>query len=361
MFAAKAGEVPALRDPMTVVERRAGQVRRRHRTVVASAIAVLVTLTLLAGFRIGEQFRSTPPVSPSPLGDQVEMIVNDELVRSDGTRIRLEGRRHIQGAARTPAGLLYLDADGLLRVLRPDGAVQSYGQQFGRLFSFTVSRDGRRIAASGGPDPLFRATLSAEHGIQNVQVMSGPAAVPWGWYGDDVVLRAVTVSTRQRYGLWRADADKATGWGEAQGVFLLGETLDTWQWYWGRKRGNDLKWCLVQLDPTRRFKVVNEFCDLGFSETSMMSVSPDSHFLVAAEPGEKASLWNLDSSSVYPERSILLDGCRSTKGLPDWAGRNVLRFGELVCRIEPSGEVTVGSMPPLPPKARVISVTRYGL
>jgi len=358
LFAERTSEVPALRDPMDLVVRQAQRVRRRQRAVVAAAVAVVVTATLLAGFSVTGHFRSTPPVSPVPPAGSVELIVNDELVWQDGTRIPLEGRRHLQAAARTPAGLLYLDAAGALRVLRPDGTIHNYRQQLGRLFSFVISRDGRGFAATGAPGHVVRATLSAQHGIQNIEVMKGPAAVPQGWHWGHLVLRAVTVSTRQRYGLWRRDAAEPDEWRDAKGVFLLG--ADHYQpWYWGRRRGSDKKWCVVQLDPEKRFQVRNEFCELGLPNTSMMSVSPDGRFLAVMHSDEQAALLTLEHG--FPQYRPVLDRCQQSKGLPHWGSPDTLRFGTLVCRIGPFGEVTAQHLEPLPAGARVIDVTRYGV
>lgn len=360
LFAERTSEVPALRDPMDSVVREARRARRRQRGVVAAAVAVVVTATLLAGFSVTGHFRSTPPVSPVPPAGSVELIVNDELVWQDGTRIPLEGERHLREAVRTPAGLLYLDAGGVPRLFRPDGTIQNLQWQLGRLSSLTVSRDGRKFAAArmSGEPGVVRATLSAQHGIQDIEVMRGPAAIPQGWHGGDVVLRAVTESTRQRYGLWRGDAAEPEGWGDAKGVFLLGGSSDQ-RWYWGRRRGDDKKWCLVQLDPLRRFTVVRELCDLGLSKTTMTSVSPDGHFLVMSEPDKPGSLRMMDLTSSLTVQSLLSD-CRSSSGFPHWAGRDVLVFGDVVCRVTPSVGVVVESLPSLPAKARVIPVIRYG-
>ncbi len=363
LFADKTSEVPALRDPMDSVVRQAQRVRRRQRAVVAAAVVVVVTATLLAGFSVTGHFRSTPPISPVPPAGSVELIVNDELVRQDGTRIPLQGRRHLQGAARTPAGLLYLDADGLLRLLRPDGTVVSYHEQLGRLLSFMVSPDGRSLAAtrvSGNDIGVLRATLSAQHGIQTIKVMRGPAAVPQGWYGDHIVLRAVTESTRQRYGLWPHYAAGAQEWTEVKGIFLLRQSHDQ-RWYWGRRRGDDKKWCLVQLDPQRWFKVVAESCDLGLSKTSMMSISPDGLFLAISDPSEPRPLRIVDLASPFREHSTVWDRCPLVRGSPQWVSRNALNLYGAVCRLRPDGRVVVEALPTVPAGARVISVPSYGV
>ncbi|HEX6074352.1 MAG TPA: hypothetical protein VFZ32_03695 [Micromonosporaceae bacterium] len=366
MFAAKTREVPAMSDPMHIVLPRARRIRRRYRTGLASAIAVVVILTLLAGFRIGGHFRSTPPVSPNPPHDSVEMIVNDELVRPDGTRIPLRGRQ-VTWAARVPAGLLFVDSDQRLLEMREDRLI--HGILPGEQQSPVPSRNGWRVVTTDRRGTLFHGTLSATAGTaRHGAVGRHRAAQIVGWYGQHVVLRDVT-DTGMRYALVDlSHPDAELGWAADGQMVLLGESRR--RFYWGLKPSADAGQCLVRVAPERRFEVVEEACDLGLpadvaipgtiewpSELSghQVALSPDGRYL-AVEDGRLRVL-DLDTAFSEPR---WIAGCPASETFT-WVARDTLVSGNTACRVEPSGRVTSESLPPQPAGARVLYVTSYGL
>lgn len=366
LFAERASEVLALRDPMDSVVREARRVRRRQRGVVAAAVAVVVTATLLAGFSVTGHFRSSPPVSPVPPAGSVELIVNDELVKADGTRVPLTGRQVIW-AARVPVGLLFVDSDQRLLEMLEDGRI--YGVLPGEQQPPALSQDGWRVVTTDRHGTLVHGTLSetvgtAGHGAAGRR----PEAHILGWYGEHVVLRDFT-DTGVRYALLDpSEPDAKLRWGPDGQMTLLGESWS--RFYWALRPGAGPGQCLVRVAPERRFEVLEEACDLGLPADVMVrgsvewpqglsntqvALSPDGRYL-AVEDGR---LRVLDLRTAFSE-SRWIAGCPASETFT-WVARDTLVSGNTACRIEASGRVTRESLPPQPTGARVLYVTRYGL
>jgi hypothetical protein len=334
--------------------------------VVAAAVVVVVTATLLAGFSVTGHFRSTPPASPARPQDSVEMIVNDILIGSDGTRILLTGRQ-ITWAVRVPAGLLFVDSDHRLLEMRENGLI--HGILPGEQHPPVVSQDGWRVVTTDRHGTLVYGTISKTAGTAS-QGAAGryPEAQIVGWYGQHVVLRDFT-DTGVRYALLdlsRPDAELQ--WGPDSRMVLLGESRSGF--YWGLKPDADSGQCLVRVYPEQRFQVAEESCGLGFpaevavrgavewpSELSstQVALSPDGRYL-AMEDGR---LRVLDLDTAFREPRWIAD-CPASE-IFTWVARDILVSGNTACRIEASGRVTRESLPPQPAGARVLYVTRYGL
>ncbi len=366
LFAERTSEVPALRDPMDSVVRQAQRVRRRQRAVVAAAVAVVVTATLLAGFSVTGHFRSTPPISPVPPAGSVELIVNDELVKADGTRIPLTFRQ-VVWAARVPAGLLFVDSDRRLLELPEGGPI--VGILPGEQLPPVLSQDGWRIVTTDSYGTLVHGTISktvgtARHGATGRY----PEADILGWYREHVVLRDFT-DTGVRYALLDLSEPGAKlRWGPDGQMTLLGESRSPF--YWGLKPGVGTGQCLVRVAPERRFEVLEEACDLGLpaeitvrgsvewpSELpgTQIALSPDGRYL-AVEDGRMRVL-DLGTAFSQPR---WIAGCPASETFT-WVARDTLVSGNTACRIEGSGRLIRESLPPRPAGARVLYVTRYGI
>jgi hypothetical protein len=212
-FAEQVKSAPVLDDPATTAIRCARRARQRRH--LASGLASMLTLVLLAGGMMSmRDFWQEPtthtgvtsPVLPPPepvtqepepwqgsvLGVEVRLV--NRVWTADGERVLLSGAGLVTQAYRTPYGLIYgNDEEVSLRL--DDGSVTALAKDAGR---WRVSPDGQWIVLvadrTARVAPLEAGGLGA---VMQAQVPEG--TVPVAFWGERVVLAG---PDGQGYDVW---------------------------------------------------------------------------------------------------------------------------------------------------------------
>ncbi|MGH3715039.1 MAG: cell wall synthesis protein CwsA [Micromonosporaceae bacterium] len=345
VFAAKTAAAPVLRAQLPVVVERAASVRRRRRTIAVACVAAVVLAGLLAAVGVQGVKRSTPPAkSPSP--PVVEVVRNGALITSDGREVPL-GVDEVVWAMRLPAGVLFMSIDGELRLLREDGTTILVAKYRSQVHPFV---DGRSIAVQTDRNQTLFARLTPDGLADQVTRQGGEGTMVLGWLGD-VVLLVDTVESggTPRYGIWNpAHPEKEPQWvAPTEPLLFLGATFEasTTDWtFWALtpSASGDGSRCLAQIDPRQRFALLRQACELAIGWRDEVALSPDARHL-AVRRGEHLRILRIDTAFDRPRWT---DGCPAAERFIWVAPWTLVSENQSVCRIDPSGELTVEDAPP---------------
>lgn len=326
-------------------------------------------VAVLVGSGVVGTYRSQPPLEPTPAGGgAVEVIVDGELIGTDGRRTRIDDGA-VLWAARIPAGLMYLryedetpgdgsyEGPARARLRRDDGKTVELGS-FSRA---ELSRDGHRVAYVSDANEAVTATITADGLTGRTVVPVGhEGAGVVGWYGDRPVFSDVNAVAPGEEGGYRRYAlldasDPKPQWHDAPEIMLLEPSADPRGFLGLRTRAAGD--CLVLVDPEDRFRATREACLPEFAG-GMVVPSPDGRYLAVITD---AQVRILDTATAF-DTPRWYDDCRpgvSEEWAGTWVAPDILLTG-IVCRVLPSGEIDTDVPPPVRGNVPVAYVERVG-